>query len=123
MLKVHSVFHVSLLKPYQEDDVNPSPPPPPYPVLNDQGEEEYYVEEILSHRVRRIGRHQRLELLVRWTGYGPDADEYLPLADVQETVAYDRYEQEMKRKYVSSWPAELLADSNPTPSPRRSARA
>ena len=64
-LKVHPVFHVSLLKPYLEDPINPSPPPPPEPIVNDEGEEEFYVEEILNHRVRRLGRSPRLELLVR----------------------------------------------------------
>jgi hypothetical protein len=118
-LKIHPVFHISLLKPYVEDTIHPPPPAPPDPVMNEAGEEEYYVEEILKHRVRRVGRNQRLEFLVRWTGYGPDADEYLPLADVQETVAYDRYEQEMRRKYGATWPAGLVSESPP---PRRVAR-
>ena len=118
-LKIHPVFHVSLLKPYVEDTINPAPPAPPAPIVNDDGEEEFYVEEILNHRVRRFGRTPRLEFLVRWTGYGPDADEYLPLADVQETVAYDRYEQEMRRKHGAAWPESLLSESNPAPSRRQ----
>jgi hypothetical protein len=121
-LKIHPVFHISLLKPYREDALNPPPSAPPDPVLNDQGEEEYYVEEILNHRIRRLGRGKRLEFLVRWTGYGPDADEWLPLIHVEDTVAYDRYEQEMKRKFGNSWPSDLLVEPNSTPSPRRGAR-
>ena len=122
-LRVHPVFHVSLLKAYKEDSINPPPPSPPEPLVNDDGEEEYYVQELLKHRVRRIGRRSRLEFLVRWTGYGPDADEWLPLADVEETEAYDRYEAEMKRSHGPQWPDNLLEDSNAAPSqPRRTPR-
>ena len=122
-LRVHPVFHVSLLKAYREDTINPSPPSPPDPLVNDDGEEEYYVQELLQHRVRRIGRRNRVEFLVRWTGYGPDADEWLPLADVEETEAYDRYEAEMRRMHGPTWPQQLLEDSNAAPSqPRRTPR-
>ena len=117
-LRVHPVFHVSLLKAYREDAINPSPPPPE-PIVNDEGEQEYFVQELLQHRVRRIGRRSRVEFLVRWTGYGPDADEWIPLADVEETEAYDRYEAEMKRAHGPNWPNNLLEDAPATPVPQR----
>ena len=121
-LKVHPVFHVSLLKAYREDTINPSPPEPPEPLVNEDGEEEYYVQELLQHRVRRIGRRARLEFLVRWTGYGPDADEWLPLVDIEETEAYDHYEAEMRRAHGPQWPQNLLEDTStsaPRPTRRR----
>jgi hypothetical protein len=120
-LRVHPVFHVSLLKAYREDPINPSPPSPPEPLVNDEGQEEYFVQELLQHRVRKIGRRSRLEFLVRWTGYGPDADEWLPLAEVEETEAYDRYEAEMRRVKGPTWPQELLEDQPSVPRrvPRR----
>jgi len=123
-LRVHPVFHVSLLKAYREDpDINPSPPSPPDPLVNQEGEDEYFVQELLKHRLRKIGRRTRLELLVRWTGYGPDADEWLPLADVEETEAYDRYEAEMRRAHGPTWPASLLEETGAAPSqPRRTPR-
>ena len=122
-LRVHPVFHVSLLKAYREDPINPSPPSPPEPMVNQEGEDEYFVQELLKHRVRKIGRRLRLELLVRWTGYGPDADEWLPLAEVEETEAYDRYEAEMRRAHGATWPAPLLEESGvATSQPRRTPR-
>jgi hypothetical protein len=66
-MRVHPVFHVSLLKRY-----TPSPPEfgnrhpdRPLPVLVD-GNEEWEVECILDERVRR----RRKEFLVKWKGYG-----------------------------------------------------
>ena len=51
----------------------------------------------------------RLELLVRWRGYGPEEDQYLPLAEVEETEAFDRYEQEMLRlKGPTGWSPALV---------------
>jgi hypothetical protein len=108
MNRIHPVFHVSLLKPAVEDDIHPIPAQPD-PILNDEGEEEYYVEEIVGHRVRKYGKGPpRLELCVRWRGYGPDDDQFLPLAEVEDTEAYDKYEQEMLRLLgPAGWPPAL----------------
>jgi hypothetical protein len=70
-LRIHPVFHVSLLRPYKDPVSFPdrSPPiPPPLPVTIDDTPE-YVVERILDHRTRR----HRLEYLVKWEGY-PDYD-------------------------------------------------
>ncbi|SCV67558.1 BQ2448_5169 [Microbotryum intermedium] len=68
-MKIHSVFHVSLLKPYQANSLasrcSNSPPPPK--IIN--GEEEYQIEQILDSRNNR--RSRGLEYFVDWTGYGP----------------------------------------------------
>ena len=70
-LKIHPVFHVSLLHPYQDpamfSDRAPIAPPP-IPITIDDAPE-YEVEKILDHRVHR--RH--LEYLVKWVGY-PEYD-------------------------------------------------
>ena len=68
------------------------------------------MEEIIGHRVRKYGRGQpRLELCVRWRGYGAEDDQYLPLAEVEETEAYDKYEKEMVRLHgPASWPPPLV---------------
>ena len=42
------VFHVSLLKPYNKNGRHQAPPP----ALLVEGEEEFEVEEILSHKPR-----------------------------------------------------------------------
>ena len=67
-MKVHPVFHVSLLKPYHGDPV-----PPPSPIVVD-GEEEYIIDKIIKHRVLRGKMHY----LVRWKGYDQSSDEWLP---------------------------------------------
>lgn len=49
-MKIHPVFHVSLLEPYRvragESPRNPSPE-----LINEDGEPEYVVDEILDHRL------------------------------------------------------------------------
>ena len=70
-LRIHPVFHVSLLRPYKDpstfpDRPLPTPPPPPVTIDNTP---EYVVEKILDHRIYR----RRPEYLVKWAGY-PDHD-------------------------------------------------
>ena len=66
-MRVHPVFHVSLLKPYSG-----VPIVAPSPIVVD-GEEEYVVRKIVNHRDTR-GRRQ---YLVRWDGYDQSSDEWL----------------------------------------------
>jgi hypothetical protein len=63
-LKIHPVFHISLLDRYTESDIpgrSQSPPPPV--VVEDQLE--YEVEEILDSRLMR----NHVFYLVKWIGY------------------------------------------------------
>jgi hypothetical protein len=62
-LNVHNVFHISLLKPVSPGTSTVAPPPP---TMID-GEMEYEVEQIESHRF--VG-HGKLQFLVKWLGYG-----------------------------------------------------
>ncbi|GJP64605.1 hypothetical protein CLOP_g21580, partial [Closterium sp. NIES-67] len=78
--KIHNAFHVQLLKPYRDPNtlfVERQPPPPP-PVLV-QNEPEYEVESVLAHRRRRNGT---VELLIRWKGYDPSEDSWVPETDM-----------------------------------------
>ena len=65
-MKIHNVFHVSLLEPCKLSTEGTVPPPPPIEV---DGEEEYEVKEILDSRVR----HRKLQYLIKWLRY-PDSD-------------------------------------------------
>jgi hypothetical protein len=69
-LKVHNVFHVSLLRPYRCD--GPPPPPPRSFIL--EGAEHWNVELILKHRPR--GR--KTEFLCQWEGFGPEHNSWEP---------------------------------------------
>ncbi|KAH8146071.1 uncharacterized protein LAJ45_09993 [Morchella importuna] len=77
-MKIHPVFHVSLLSP---EAGNPLPgqqqsPPPPVEI---EGEEEWEVEDIVDSRKRRGG----FEYLVRYTGY--DDASWQPLSDLEHS--------------------------------------
>ena len=63
-LKVHPVFHVSLLDRYNESDIPGRTQPPPPPVIVED-QLEYEVEEVLDSRLIR----NRLYYLVKWKDY------------------------------------------------------
>jgi hypothetical protein len=63
---IHNVFHASLLSPYYETDAHSPNFSHPPPDLID-GEEEYEVECIISHR--QHGRSKQLQYLIKWVGY------------------------------------------------------
>jgi hypothetical protein len=67
---IHNVFHASLLSPYYETDTHEPNFSWPPPDLID-GEEEYEVERIISHR--RHGQSKQLQYLIKCVGY-PDYD-------------------------------------------------
>ena len=79
---IHDVFHVSLLKEYHSNG-RVQPPPTPY-ILD--GQEEYEVERILSHRSRRTGRggHTvKTEFLIKWQGYAVEHNTWEPETNVE----------------------------------------
>ena len=63
--KIHNVFHISLLAPFNSTETHgPSYPKPPPDIIG--GEEEYEIEGIINHKVKRNGA---IEYLVKWLGY------------------------------------------------------
>jgi hypothetical protein len=69
-------FHTSQVRPFMENDKELFPgreldEPPPVFV---EDEEEYFVDRILDERKRGRG----IQYLVRWLGYGPEEDRWLP---------------------------------------------
>ncbi|CAI7848405.1 unnamed protein product [Closterium sp. NIES-54] len=78
--KIHNVFHVQLLKPYEDPNklyTGRQPPPPPPVLVKD--DLEYEVESVLAHRRRR---HGALEFLVCWKGYDPSEDSWVSKEDM-----------------------------------------
>ena len=93
--KIHPVFHVSHLRPYRNTDtVAPGRATrPPAPVVAD-GADKYEVKRILRHRLHP--RSGAISYLVRWTGYGPEHDLWVPRHQFNARAllrAYDRHHQ------------------------------
>jgi RNase H-like domain found in reverse transcriptase/Reverse transcriptase (RNA-dependent DNA polymerase)/Integrase zinc binding domain/gag-polyprotein putative aspartyl protease len=97
-MKIHNVFHVSLLQPYQPDGSRH----PPAPQLID-GELEYAVESITAHRESTVGgaknRRQRVEFLTCWEGFGREHDSWEPGAMLEDTQALEAYLLRLTRRH------------------------
>jgi hypothetical protein len=69
-MKIHPVFHISLLEP-----ADPDTPEGPAPEIHPDSQElEYEVERILDVRTTRQG----LRWLVKWVGYGNEHNTWEP---------------------------------------------
>lgn len=77
-LKIHPVFHVSLLEKYYnpryEHQKNSQPPPE---IID--GQEEYVVEAILDSRFRK----KKLQYLVKWEGYSDCDNSWEPVKNLE----------------------------------------
>ena len=79
-IKVHPVFHVSLLKEYSEESVRPEREQVLRPVSELVGNhEEYEVETILN---KRKLRSRDTEYLVKWRGYHVKKATWVPSLDL-----------------------------------------
>ena len=76
-MRIHPVFHVSLLTPHRASTIPGRVQPRPPPDIID-GTEEYEVHKILDSRIQ----HKRLEYLVDWVGYSPDERTWEPIANI-----------------------------------------
>jgi hypothetical protein len=91
-MRVHNVFHVSLIQPYKAD--GKSHPPPPELI---DGELEFTVSVITAHKVQVVGgkrknaRRTKVHFLVCWEGYGREHDSWEPAEMVQDCVALEVY--------------------------------
>ena len=91
-MRLHNVFHVSLLAKYDADGTYQPPPP-----ILVNGELEYEIERVLDHRSRKTGQSTKHEFLISWTGYGPEHNLWLPEADVPELVRQEYWAEQHER--------------------------
>jgi hypothetical protein len=81
-MRIHDVFHVSLLRPYEAD----KPLKPPAPIVLSDGSVEYRVDHVLLHRIKRSGRTPRKEYLIKWEGYGPEHNSWEPERNLPDSL-------------------------------------
>ena len=77
-MKIHPVFHVTLLDLYQESSI-PGRAQVPAPPVIIEDEIEYEVEAILNSKISR----RRLVYLVKWKGYPDSENTWEPASNVK----------------------------------------
>nr|XP_056714227.1 chromobox protein homolog 7-like [Euleptes europaea] len=98
-MRIHPVFHHSLLTPVAPPHPLRAPEPPPLPVIMD-GEEEYEVSRLVDSR-RRWGR---LQYLVEWKGYGPEDRSWEPVENLHTPDLIRHFHRTYPRCSGSRWP-------------------
>lgn len=94
---VHNVFHTKLLRPAATDPFKSQITDDAQPEeIEIDGNQEWEVEEIREKRIKRRGRGQRAELLVKWAGYARPTWE--PYDALQDTIALDVFEDRQRRE-------------------------
>ena len=86
-IRIHPVFHVSLLEPFKG---NPKDPKISCPnTIEVHREEEYRVKKILDSRIGSCGKKQRQQYLVKWEGYPSSNNTWKDKDNVKKTRALD----------------------------------
>ena len=94
-MRIHNVFHVSLLHKYKQGPGMLTPPP----VQIVDGELEYTVDAITAHKLVKVGsakkgnQRTRVMFLTAWKGYDRAHDSWEPGDMLQDTEALELYLQ------------------------------
>ena len=89
-MKIHNVFHVDLLMPYNKTNAYREAYTRPPPETID-GQEEYEVEDIITHR--KVGRNQKLQYLIKWKDYPPLENLWVDSKDLHAPDILERYKR------------------------------
>lgn len=87
---IFPTFHTSHIKPFKQNNNNKWParslerPGPLF--VNDTPE--YLVDKIIDHK--KVGK-SNIKYLVRWTGYGPEDDQWISARELDDNKALDDY--------------------------------
>jgi hypothetical protein len=76
--KIHDVFHACLLTPYKETELHgPNETRPPPDLV--EGQEEYEIEAIISHRLHK---NRETTYLIKWKGYNSSENSWIPESEL-----------------------------------------
>jgi hypothetical protein len=89
--KIHDVFHACLLTPYKETELHgPNETRPPPDLV--EGQEEYKIEAIISHRLHK---NRETTYLIKWKGYNSSENSWIPESELtnaeEELNAYKEH--------------------------------
>ena len=93
-MKIHLVFHVSLLDPFQGNANDPRINRP-NPIEVD-GEKKYKVKKILESRINGQGKTKRRQYLVKWKGYSSSNNTWEDKENIKKAEALDVFLQRKK---------------------------
>ena len=82
-MRIHPIFHVSLLEPYHGNTLEGrvEAPPPPISKITDKGDDrQYEIDGVLNSKYIR----RKLQYFVSWKGYGPEDNQWEPAAHLKE---------------------------------------
>ena len=99
-MKIHPVFHVSLLEKTKINQWSSRVRPKPPPILVED-HEEYLVQEVLDSRLNR----NRLQYLIDWEGYPPSERCWVNATDVHAPAKVKQFHQ---RYPLKPHPGDLL---------------
>ena len=80
-MRIHNVFHASLLLPWRTSPTGP----PPAQVLMVKDDEQFEVDSILDHQEERVGRRKIRSYLVVWRGYPAEDATWEPEANLRNS--------------------------------------
>ena len=80
-MRIHNVFHVSLLLPWN----SPAAGPPPAQVVLVKDDEQYEVDSILDHQDEGTGRRKNRLYLVAWKRYALEDATWEPKGNLKNS--------------------------------------
>ena len=98
-VRIHPVFHVSMLKPYHSDTPD-TDPVDHIPARGEyiSGDNVYTIEKIQAHKIGPCpafyARGPALLFKVRWAGYSPQEDTWEPYVSLKRTDEFHNYLQD-----------------------------